>query len=241
MTKSQQKQAEYQQKYGIIPTDYGERLNWMVDHYKLSPSKMDEILNKRQEVLRNVFFYDYNIMELLEEPMGASRPRVRVLRNNYNTLAIQDKKMVHVYVPNACDDFHRMRRIVTTQELYQLNSLICTPCDIEYNIYLKTPSSYSITDIFLSEIGLFRPPFAKPDWDNIGKKYCDMFNYNVWLDDVLVIDGAVHKWYSILPRVEIKLRYLNCVYTKGHYNAMLQRKGFDNPDLQYLNSKGELI
>ena len=50
MTKSQQKQAEYQQKYGIIPTDYGERLNWMVDHYKLSPSKMDEILNKRQEV-----------------------------------------------------------------------------------------------------------------------------------------------------------------------------------------------
>ena len=54
MTRTQ-KQKEYQSKYGDIPIDYKERLNWMVDKYSLSPSKMDEILYKRQAVLKNIF------------------------------------------------------------------------------------------------------------------------------------------------------------------------------------------
>lgn len=235
-----QKKKEYDNKYGGIPIDYEERLNWMIDKYHLSPSKMNEILTKRQAMLSNLFFYDYNVIELLEEPEGASRPRVRILRVNYNKLAIQDRTMVHVYVPGASEDHQYMRRLVD-EELNQLDNLITTPCDIEYNIFIKTPRAASITDTFLCEIGLIRPPFCKPDWDNLGKKYSDMFNQNIWLDDTLVIDGSVHKYYSILPRVEIKLRYLNCIYTKSFYNMVINRKGFDNFELQYLNGKGELI
>ena len=67
MSTRKQKQEEYQKKYGHIPIDYRERLEWMVDTYKISPSKMDEILDKRQAVLSNIFYYDYNIIELLEE------------------------------------------------------------------------------------------------------------------------------------------------------------------------------
>ena len=241
MTTRKQKQQQYKSRYGDIPVDYAERLNWMIDKYNLSPAKMDEILLKRQAMLNNMFYYDYNIVELLEEPEGASRPRVRVLKNNYNKLAAQDPMSIHVYVPGAADDNNYMRRLVSS-ELSTLDSLIATPCDIEYNAYLKTPSALNITDTFLAEIGLIRPPFSKPDWDNIGKKYCDMFNYNVWIDDTLVIDGHVHKYYSILPRVEIKLRYLNCVYTKYFYNAMISRKGFEHPEeLHYLDGKGELV
>lgn len=238
MTRAQ-KQKQYDMKYGNIPIDYTERLNWMVDYYNLSPSKMDEILLKRQNVLNNLFYYDYNVIELLEEPEGASRPRVRILKSNYNRIAMTDP-MVHVYVPGASEDHRYMRQLVD-HELIQLDGLISTPCDIEYNVYLKTPSNANVVDTFLCEIGLFRPPFSKPDWDNIAKKYCDMFNYNIWIDDTLVIDGSVHKYYSILPRVEIKLRYLNCVYTKNFYNAMISRKGFNNPDLHYLDRKGELV
>ena len=58
MTRAQ-KQKQYDMKYGNIPIDYTERLNWMVDYYNLSPSKMDEILLKRQNVLNNLFYYDY--------------------------------------------------------------------------------------------------------------------------------------------------------------------------------------
>jgi len=238
MTRAQ-KQKQYAMKYGNIPIDYTERLNWMVDYYNLSPSKMDEILLKRQNALNNLFYYDYNVIELLEEPEGASRPRVRILKSNYNRIAMTDP-MVHVYVPGASEDHRYMRQLVD-HELIQLDGLISTPCDIEYNVYLKTPSNANVVDTFLCEIGLFRPPFSKPDWDNIAKKYCDMFNYNIWIDDTLVIDGSVHKYYSILPRVEIKLRYLNCVYTKNFYNAMLARKGFNNPNLHYLDRKGELV
>lgn len=239
MSTRKQKHEEYQKKYGHIPIDYRERLEWMVDTYKISPSKMDEILDKRQAVLSNIFYYDYNIIELLEEPEGASRPRVRVLRSNYNRLAMSNQ-LIHVYVPGASEDHRYMRKLVDT-ELIQLDGLITTPCNIEYNVYLKTPSNTNIVDKFMCEIGLFRPPYSKPDWDNIAKKYCDMFNYNIWMDDSLVIDGSVHKYYSILPRVEIKLRYLNCVYTKNFFNAMIPRSGYSNQELHYLNSKGELI
>ena len=241
MKTRKQKAKEYQEKYGRIPIDYYERLNWMIDEYNLSTQKMDEILIKRQNVLNNLFWFDYNVMELLEEPEGQSRPRVRILRSNYNQLAMANSQLIHVYVPGSGQDQQYMRRLVG-EELHQIDKFICTPCDIEYNIFLKTPSNMNITDIFLCEIGLFRPPFAKPDWDNIAKKYCDMYNHNVWLDDALVIDGSVHKYYSILPRVEIKLRYLNCVYTRNFHSAMINRKDFDtNQNLNYLDRKGELV
>jgi Holliday junction resolvase RusA-like endonuclease len=148
--------------------------------------------------------------------------------------------MVHVYVPGAGEDRQFMRKLAK-EELLQLDSLISTPCEIEYTAFFKTPSSLSVVDTFLAEIGIIRPPFQKPDWDNIGKKYCDMFNSNIWMDDTLVIDGSVHKYYSILPRVEIKLRYLNYMYNKKFYDEMSNRKGFDNPSLQYLDRKGEVV
>ena len=240
MATRKQKQQQYKVRYGDIPVDYTQRLNWMVDKYNLSPSKMDEILCKRQAMLNSMFYYDYNVIELLEEPEGASRPRVRILRNNYNKLAITDSTMVHVYVPGAAEDNRYMRRLVDN-ELVQLDNLIATPCDIEYNIYLRTPSILNITDTFLAEIGLIRPPFAKPDWDNIGKKYCDMYNHNIWLDDSMVITGTVNKYYSILPRVEIILRYLNVVYNKYQYNMVVNRKDYDGKELHYLDNEGNIV
>lgn len=235
-----QKQKVYQEKYGSIPIDYRERIEWMIDKYKLSSSKMDEILEKRFRVMNNLYYMDYQIVQLLEEPEGASRPRVRILKSNFNKTAITRPDMVHVYVPNAKEDNTYMRRL-TQQELYQLDQLIYTPCEIEYNAYLKTPSNANITDTFLCEIGLFRPPFKKPDWDNISKKYCDMYNSNVWMDDTMVIDGSVHKYYSILPRIEIKLRYLNALYTKNDFISLSKRTNFDNTkQYSYLNGKGDV-
>ena len=44
MPNLRKKQQEYQMKYGDIPIDYKERLNWMCDKYKLSANDMDYIL-----------------------------------------------------------------------------------------------------------------------------------------------------------------------------------------------------
>ena len=119
-----------------------------------------------------------------------------------------------------------MKKLVSQNDYLEANELIYTPCDVCVNVYFKPPSSFTINDLFLAEIGLIRP-IKKPDWDNIGKKYSDMYNGNIWLDDDLVIDGQVRKWYSILPRVEIDLKYTNMLFNKSQYNQMRSRLSED--------------
>jgi Holliday junction resolvase RusA-like endonuclease len=234
-----QKQEEYDTKYSNIPLDYKERLSYMCDIYNLSDAKMQEIILKRNNMLYNLQYYDLDIVTLYEEPEGTQRSRFRLInRTNFNKEALSNSAFVHVYSPNAKDDFLYMKRLMG-EELIALDSMINTPCNIEYNAYFKTPSYLNTVDTFLAEIGIIRPPIDKPDWDNTGKKYCDMYNHNVWLDDSLVQDGSVHKYYSILPRVEIKLRYLNCIYNKVFYNKIIERKDYDNGYIRFLNSKGE--
>ena len=63
-----------------------------------------------------------------------------------------------------------------------------------------------------------------------------MFNDNVWIDDIIVIDGSVHKYYSMLPRVEINLYYLNKVYNKHQYNSIIKRKDF-NGNVSYFGGE----
>lgn len=236
-----QKQKDYDIKYGDIPNDYYERLSWMIDTYNLSENKMMEIVNKRDAAMSNMFFYTCKVVQLFEEPEGTHRPRFRILKKgNFNQAAIFDKQFVHVYTPNAQDDFNYMRKITEEKELADLDGLINTPCIVKYDAYYKTPSYFNTTDTFLAEIGLFRPSISKPDWDNLGKKYCDMYNHNVWLDDSLVMTGTVNKYYSIKPRVEITLWYLNCVYNKAQYNAIINRKDYDGSPLYYLDKIGGL-
>ena len=52
-----------------------------------------------------------------------------------------------------------------------------------------------------------------------------MYNANIWIDDSLVIKAVVNKKYSILPRVEIRLRYLNMLYDRYQYKSMIDRAG----------------
>lgn len=235
-----QKTEEYRKKYSNIPLSYEERLSWMIDYYNLSPSKMEEILNKRFNIMNNLHYIDYLIQVLLEVPEGAQRPRFRLVTRHNAITCLNSDPFVHIYTPNAHDDFMYMKNI-TEQEVYEYQGLLNTPCIIEYNAYFPTPKNYNITDIFLAEIGLNRPNISKPDWDNIGKKYCDMYNHNIWLDDAMVVSGTVNKFYSILPRIEIKLKYLNVVYNKSQYNSIVNRKDYDGKELHYLNRNGIIV
>lgn len=219
------KENIYKEKYSHIPINYEERLNWMCDEYNIKEKKMIEILNKRDDMMSSLFYREFTIV-LFEEPEGTPRPRFRLInRQNIVNQALSNGSFVHVYSLNAKEDNMYMQRLVN-EDLYELNNYIWTPCIVEFNAYFKTPSIYNITDTMLSEIGLIRP-IVKPDWDNIGKKYSDMFNSNVWIDDTLVIEGTVKRFYSILPRVEIKLRYLNTLYNKHQYNSINNKIDFD--------------
>lgn len=242
MKNRKQKQQEYLSKYQSIPVDYNERLNYMIDKYNLSPKQMRHIIEKKDNMLNNLCFFKCKVVQLLEEPEGASRPRMRVLNKRNFHLEAAYNPMVNVYVPNAAEDNKYMRQLIYQEEFNYLDQLVNTPCIIIYDAFLKTPSYYNIDDQFLSEIGLIRPNIDKPDWDNIGKKYCDMYNHNIWLDDSMVISGTVNKYYSILPRIEIQLFFLNAVYNNYQYRKIIGRKDYElEQKLAYLDRNGEII
>ena len=235
-----EKLEEYDKKYSHIPKDNDYRLSWLIDQFKLSSNKMQEIIDKKRNMETSLQYYDFKIV-LYEDPEGAKRPRFRLVnRKNFANIAMSASNFVHVYSPNAADDHKYMHRLLG-EELISLNGLISTPAQVCLNVFFKTPSYFNQTDTILAEIGLHRH-IQKPDWDNIGKKYTDMFNENIWLDDNLVIDGEVHKYYSILPRVEIYIRYLNYLSSVYQYNQIVNRKGYNESfDIGYIGTDGNPI
>lgn len=227
------KQNEYERKYSGIPLDYNERLSWLYDELNITPKDEQDILIKRNYLISNLFYYDFNVI-LNEVPEGTPRPRFRITRGNYGSMAASFPGFVRVYSLTGKEDQVFMQRLIG-DDLVQLDKLISTACNIDICTFTETPKGFNKADKILSEIGLIRP-LQKPDWDNIEKKYSDMFNSNIWLDDTLVIDGSIHKYYSVLPRVEIRIKYLNMVYNKYQYDKILPRivkeTGDENSTLQ---------
>ena len=63
-----------------------------------------------------------------------------------------------------------------------------------------------------------------------------MFNSTIWLDDIFVVDSRSSKFYSILPRLEIRLHFMNMVYNKQQYKTITNRKDFtDDMKLNYFD------
>lgn len=235
MKSRKEKSFEYYDKYGLIPNDQQERLEWMVDYFNLTDKKIKEILNAKQYIMDNLSYYDFKIV-LYEEPAGTPRPRFKLV-NRYNlaNAAMTNGQFVKVFSITGAEDRRFMRQLITSGELQEFQQLLYTPCRIEFNAFIHTPSNFNIVQKFLAEIGLERP-INKPDWDNIGKKYSDMMNGNIWLDDTLVIDGTIRKFYSIKPRVEINISFANILYNKYQYMStvkILRDLGINTDNVKY--------
>lgn len=219
------KQNEYVNKYGNIPTDFRERLEYMCQVYNINDKLINQILSERERRMNFMYYTQLQII-LYQIPQGAKRPRYRIInRNNIIQAAKIDSSFIHVYSPDASYNHNYMKRLITEEDFNRAEGLICTPCDVTYRAFFPTPSYYNRIEKFIAEIGLDRP-ICKPDFDNIEKVYADMYNSNVWLDDALTVTGHIEKFYSILPRVEIDLNYLNVVYNKKQYENIINRKDF---------------
>ena len=74
-----------------------------------------------------------------------------------------------------------------------------------------------------AELGFIRP-ISKPDWDNVGKTYCDMIQDLLIYDDSFIIEGTTKKFYSIKPRIEITLSYMEDFDSDFNRNKILKKK-----------------
>jgi Holliday junction resolvase RusA-like endonuclease len=95
--------------------------------------------------------------------------------------------------------------------------LISTPCKFFCTSYFPTPESMPNADKLLAEMGLIRP-ISKPDWDNVGKAYSDMIQGTLLFDDSLIVEGISKKFYSVKPRIEIHIEYMeehDCKYNEN--------------------------
>lgn len=224
MKNRKEKMLEYQNKYGNIPKDYIERLEYLYNKLNIDDKKSEEILQARMNYINSTYYKTIRMI-LYEIPEYTPRPRARIINKSGIINAVTgNNSFIQIYSITGKQNKEFMK-MYTKQNLYELDQLLCTPCDIEYNTYFPTPSYYNKTQIFLAEIGIDRP-INKPDFDNIEKSYADAFTGNVWIDDIVVVDASFHKYYSILPRVEINLKYSNQLYNNHQYKAMIKRKDF---------------
>lgn len=238
MKSRKQKMIEYDAKYSHIPRDYVQRLNYLYETLRIDDDKSEEILLARAAYIDSTYFETIRIV-MYEIPEYTPRPRARLINRAGILNSVGTNSFIQVYSITGRANKEYMS-LFRQENLPYLNSLLCTPCDIEYRAFFPTPSYYNKTQIFLAEIGLDRP-LIKPDFDNIEKSYSDAFTGNIWIDDIVVVDATFRKFYSVLPRMEIDLKYSNQLCNIHQFKGMQRRKDF-TPDMNisYFGGNGHV-
>lgn len=219
----------------MIPKDYQDRINWIIDTYKISDTKLKDIIDTKDKMMQQMYYMPELFVVIYEIPEGSPRPRARFIKSKGNNIlanARSNPGFIQVYSITGASDKKFMQEFKTNSDFDFLESIIYTPCSVKYDAYFKTPSIFNAKEKMLAELGMIRP-LSKPDFDNVEKKYSDMYTGNIWVDDSIVIESNFNKYYSELPRIEITLRYMNMLYNKYQYKSASKRLGLD--DIKFFN------
>lgn len=184
-------EEEYKNLYGELPSSKDELVKYLLNKYNMSMKDIEEDINKIQNI--NWITKKF-VLEI--KPYGTPRPRQRKNGGYYVRGAKKNKKIIQKYVQDE--------NIIHTRTQFQ----VCT--------YMPTPVSMSKKEKILFEMGYLRP-LSDPDWDNLGKTYSDMIQGILIMNDNIISDGCVSKFYSIKPRVEIYISHqdtFDCKYNE---------------------------
>lgn len=185
-SKSYKRQIEeYAEKYGKIPLDHEDILSYLKENLKLKENDFKKI-REMEEYANSIPWNNLKII-LPIVPKGTPRPR-QGKYGFYVTGASENKKLCKYYIEEV---YH----IIYTQTYFSVST------------YLPTPiSSMTKLEIYRAELKSICPP-TYPDWDNLGKTYSDMIQDILILNDNIITKGAVEKYFSVKPRVEIMISY----------------------------------
>lgn len=179
-------EKDYLAEYGDIPKDLCSRIDWLLDKVNLKRQKktvtgeISRILDIKWKQI------SYTIFLL---PKATPRPR--------------SGKSGVFYVKGAKDNKKIFEDFMKDQTI----DMITTPAKFDCTSYFPIPSSMNGVEKICAELGFIRP-ISKPDWDNVAKAYCDMCQGFLLYDDSLIIEGTSRKFYSIKPRIEIRISYM---------------------------------
>lgn len=183
---------EYQTKYGHIPRDTLGRISYILGKQANNDKFNDDIERSAKSIKRIKFHKVDFIMYKVLKP--SARPRA-------------DGRMgyIKMYVPHAAENGEWFEAFLKEEQLPHIS----TPCRIDIVVHEKCPDNFSIKNKVLCELGLLKPWFRTGDVDNYAKSVLDMIQHGMLQDDCLCVDSEQHLRYSILPRVEVHIEYMD--------------------------------
>lgn len=194
-------EKEYMREYGDTPKEYLNRVDYLLCNMKLNNQKKSVF-----EEIHRIINIKWRTLSYTIYLLPKATPRPRSGRNNI------------FYVKGAKDNKKIFEEFMKDQDI----SLIKTPTKFECRSFFPIPKSMSNIEKICAEMGFVRP-VSKPDWDNIAKAYCDMIQGFLIYDDSLIIEGISKKYYSVKPRIEITISYMEDFDSK--FNMKKIKKG----------------
>jgi Holliday junction resolvase RusA-like endonuclease len=182
----------YRQKYGKIPDDLLERIAYILGN-KAKNEKYNLEIQKAIKKIKRIKRHKIQFT-LWKVVKPSARPRA-TMRAGY----------VQMYVPNAATAGKWFEEYFKQSDLPRID----TPCTLEITIYEQTPSAFNKKQTVLAELGLLRPWKRTGDFDNYAKTIADMLQHGMLVDDCLIISSRVELMYSIKPRCDIVMEYMD--------------------------------
>ena len=163
---------------------------------------LSEYTDKDLEKINRIIEQDDEINPMYEidllyrgEPKAAPRPKVNRASNHMYDPGQKDKKMLKSYI---------------IEQLEDIEDFVISEGEIHATLKIYIPMIKSIRDSkvkrYLAESGKLRP-LTRPDMDNYEKTVYDAINGVVFVDDSQIIKVDAEKFYSIIPRIEINIKY----------------------------------
>ena len=205
-------EKEYEEKYGEIPLSKEERLSILINTLNNKKRKKKISIFEEVKKIEEIEWETYEFtMYLL--PKATPRPRI-----NKNT---------QVFYVRGSDVTRKMFR-----KYFKANphDMIITPMYFEVKAYLPNPTSMKLEEKILAEMGYIRP-ISKPDFDNMAKTYSDMLTGVLIYDDALIIEGNSKKFYSLKPRIEVTITYMeefDSLFNWKKINSKLNKERNEN-------------
>ena len=208
---SKKELKQYEEKYGEVTNDCLERIYNFIDgiNDRQLENVRKDIENNLNTKWKSISFIFYFI------PKATPRARYTGFgKHFYVSDAMNNRKLMEDFVKNELSDFN----------------LITTACKFYCDCYFPTPKTMTKSEQLRAEMKLINN-LSKPDWDNLGKTYSDMIQNTIIMDDSLIIDGRVRKYYSSKPRIELTIEYADRYDSNYNMKNITRRKQYlDNID-----------
>ena len=165
---------------------------------KKAQARYDKIDKERSFKVIRIVMYEY--------PMKTDRPRTFGGRT---------------FSPNAKENHDYFEKAV--RSVMKCMKLINTPAEIYMKAYLEMPPQVPPHEVILFEAEVLHP-VTTPDFDNIAKCYADIQKMVLITDDDVFYMGALEKFYSVIPRVELEIRFQSKHDSEYVYKKIKSRK-----------------